>query len=36
VHDLAGGAHAAYGPGETARSAAIPGFALDVARLLAF
>ncbi|HEX5136790.1 MAG TPA: Uma2 family endonuclease [Planctomycetota bacterium] len=34
VHDLAAGAHAAYGPGETARSGAIPGFALEVARLL--
>jgi len=35
VHDLAAGARATYGPGEMALSAAIPGFALDVARLLA-
>lgn len=36
VHDLAAGTLVAYGPGESARSTAIPGFALDVARLLEF
>lgn len=36
VHDLAAGARTSYAPGESARSAAIPGFALDVARLFAF
>jgi Uma2 family endonuclease len=36
VHDLVAGAHTVHGPGELARSAAIPGFALDVARLLEF
>lgn len=36
VHDLAAGTRTVHGPGDVARSAAIPGFALDVARLLAF
>jgi Uma2 family endonuclease len=36
VHDLAAGTRTVHGPGDMARSAAIPGFALDVARLLAF
>jgi Uma2 family endonuclease len=36
VHHLAAGRHTAYSPGETARSAAIPGFSLDVTRLFAF
>ena len=36
VHDLAAGVRTSYSPGESARSAAIPGFALDVARLFEF
>ena len=36
VHDLAAGRATAHGPGEIARSTVIPGFSLDVARLLAF
>lgn len=36
VHDLAAGNRTVYGPGETARSTAIPGFTLDVARLFTF
>lgn len=36
VHDLAAGGTTTHGPGEMARSAAIPGFALDVERLFAF
>ena len=36
VHDLAAGTRTVYGPGESACSAAIPGFALDVARLFEF
>lgn len=36
VHDLAAGKHTVHGPGESARSTAIPGFTLDVARLFAF
>ncbi len=36
VHDLTAGKRTVHKPGEVARSAAIPGFALDVARLFAF
>lgn len=36
VHDLVTGTRTVHGTGESARSAAIPGFTLDVARLFAF
>lgn len=36
VHDLVAGTRTTHGPGEVARSAVIPGFTLDVARLFAF